>query len=273
MTRTRRVGRRRLFRHSAFAEAHRRNLHPSAVVIRITASSTNAWIAPRSPPMSLTDKGSTQSYSGTHHRAGTASHPATGKTDQNTAELQTCFSPIRGRPSPRTRANSMSSDKDKTWRQCAVDCQRWQSWQIAGGNSCDTKSTRNSRREKSALSGGTTQIYLDANLALKEEFLAKTTPPEGEPGRYWPDDQRLAFLKGLAQQDYAEQEAGPSCTKTAGFAVPTACGNGSPCRTATRQSGLLPPTTISGRRVMPVIMPPCDELAIGHHFPDREKHH
>ena len=48
--------------------------------------------------------------------------------------------------------------------------------------------------------------------------------PEGEPGRYWPDDQRLAFLKGLAQQDYAEQEAGPSCTKTAGFAVPTACG-------------------------------------------------
>jgi len=30
----------------------------------------------------------------------------------------------------------------------------------------------------------TTQIYLDANLALKEEMLAKTTPPNGKPGRY-----------------------------------------------------------------------------------------
>jgi hypothetical protein len=29
-----------------------------------------------------------------------------------------------------------------------------------------------------------TQIYLDANLALKEEILAKTMPPEGRRGRY-----------------------------------------------------------------------------------------
>lgn len=43
----------------------------------------------------------------------------------------------------------------------------------------------------------TTQIYLDANLALKEQALAKTTPPEGKPGRYRPDDQLLAFLKTL----------------------------------------------------------------------------
>ena len=43
----------------------------------------------------------------------------------------------------------------------------------------------------------TTQIYLNANLALKEEVLAKTAPPEGKPGRYRADDQLLAFLKSL----------------------------------------------------------------------------
>jgi len=43
----------------------------------------------------------------------------------------------------------------------------------------------------------TTQISLQANLALQEEILAKTTPPEGKPGRYRPDDQLLAFLKSL----------------------------------------------------------------------------
>lgn len=43
----------------------------------------------------------------------------------------------------------------------------------------------------------TTQIYLDANLTLKQEILDKTTPPNGRPGRYRPDDRLLAFLKGL----------------------------------------------------------------------------
>ena len=43
----------------------------------------------------------------------------------------------------------------------------------------------------------TTQIYLDANLAMKEQALARTTPHEGKPGRYLPDDRLLAFLKGL----------------------------------------------------------------------------
>jgi site-specific recombinase XerD len=43
----------------------------------------------------------------------------------------------------------------------------------------------------------TTQIYLEANLARKEEILAKTTPPGGKPGRYRPDDKLLAFLKNL----------------------------------------------------------------------------
>lgn len=43
----------------------------------------------------------------------------------------------------------------------------------------------------------TTQIYLDANLAMKQAVLDKTTPPEGKPGRYRPDDRLLAFLKSL----------------------------------------------------------------------------
>lgn len=44
----------------------------------------------------------------------------------------------------------------------------------------------------------TTQIYLDANLALKEQALAKTTPSNTKTaGRYRPDDKLLAFLKGL----------------------------------------------------------------------------
>jgi site-specific recombinase XerD len=43
----------------------------------------------------------------------------------------------------------------------------------------------------------TTQIYLEANLAMKEEILAKTTPVDSKAGRYRPDDQLLAFLKSL----------------------------------------------------------------------------
>jgi len=40
--------------------------------------------------------------------------------------------------------------------------------------------------------------YLDANLAIKEEILAKTTPINAKKkGRYQPDDDLLAFLKGL----------------------------------------------------------------------------
>lgn len=43
----------------------------------------------------------------------------------------------------------------------------------------------------------TTQIYLEANLAMKEEILAKTTTPKGTPGRYRPGDKLLAFLNNL----------------------------------------------------------------------------
>ena len=43
----------------------------------------------------------------------------------------------------------------------------------------------------------TTQIYLHADLALKERALARTTPPNSTPGRYRPPDTMLAFLEAL----------------------------------------------------------------------------
>jgi integrase/recombinase XerD len=43
----------------------------------------------------------------------------------------------------------------------------------------------------------TTQIYLDADLALKEKVLAKTTPIKGRRGSYRPADELLGFLKNL----------------------------------------------------------------------------
>jgi site-specific recombinase XerD len=43
----------------------------------------------------------------------------------------------------------------------------------------------------------TTQIYLHADLALKERALARTKPPDAKPGRYRPPDALLAFLQAL----------------------------------------------------------------------------
>ena len=43
----------------------------------------------------------------------------------------------------------------------------------------------------------TTQIYLDANLTLKETALAKTASFAGRRSRYRPDDRMLQFLNGL----------------------------------------------------------------------------
>jgi site-specific recombinase XerD len=43
----------------------------------------------------------------------------------------------------------------------------------------------------------TTQIYLDANLEMKQTALDKVEPQPGRIGRYRPDDQLLAFLKSL----------------------------------------------------------------------------
>jgi site-specific recombinase XerD len=43
----------------------------------------------------------------------------------------------------------------------------------------------------------TTQIYLEATLAMKEKALAKTIPHKGRTARYHPDDQLLRFLNNL----------------------------------------------------------------------------
>jgi integrase len=43
----------------------------------------------------------------------------------------------------------------------------------------------------------TTQIYLEATLAMKEKALAKTSAPQGRPARFKPGDRLLAFLNNL----------------------------------------------------------------------------
>jgi integrase/recombinase XerD len=43
----------------------------------------------------------------------------------------------------------------------------------------------------------TVQIYLHADLRLKERALARTTPLHAAPGRYRPPDTLLAFLEAL----------------------------------------------------------------------------
>lgn len=43
----------------------------------------------------------------------------------------------------------------------------------------------------------TTQMYLHADMGLKEKALSRTTPLGVKPGRYRPDDKLLAFLESL----------------------------------------------------------------------------
>jgi hypothetical protein len=43
----------------------------------------------------------------------------------------------------------------------------------------------------------TTQIYVHADLALKEKALARTAPLEAIPGRYQPTDTIMTFLDSL----------------------------------------------------------------------------
>jgi integrase/recombinase XerD len=42
-----------------------------------------------------------------------------------------------------------------------------------------------------------TQMYVHADIQIKEQAMAKTTPVAVSPGRYRPNDQLLAFLEGL----------------------------------------------------------------------------
>ena len=43
----------------------------------------------------------------------------------------------------------------------------------------------------------TTQVYIHADLALKERAIARTAPQDTAPGRYQPSDDILAFLDAL----------------------------------------------------------------------------
>ncbi len=42
-----------------------------------------------------------------------------------------------------------------------------------------------------------TNIYVHADMALKERALARTTPANVRPGRFRPTDKLLAFLQSL----------------------------------------------------------------------------
>ena len=43
----------------------------------------------------------------------------------------------------------------------------------------------------------TTEIYVEATLAMKEQALEKATPQRGKPGRFKPTDELLDFLNSL----------------------------------------------------------------------------
>jgi hypothetical protein len=55
----------------------------------------------------------------------------------------------------------------------------------------------------------TTQVYLQADLALKEKALAKAAPLGIKIRRYRPDDKLLAFLNSRVS-DYAEYDTSQS---------------------------------------------------------------
>ena len=42
-----------------------------------------------------------------------------------------------------------------------------------------------------------TQVYIHADLKLKEKALDRVTPPDVRPGRFQPPDKLLAFLESL----------------------------------------------------------------------------
>jgi integrase/recombinase XerD len=55
----------------------------------------------------------------------------------------------------------------------------------------------NSDSRKGHESVATTQIYIHADLAIKEKALARTAPLDVQAGRYQPPDALVAFLESL----------------------------------------------------------------------------
>ncbi len=43
----------------------------------------------------------------------------------------------------------------------------------------------------------TTQMYIHADMQVKEKAMARTRPVDAKPGRYRPGDKLLAFLEAL----------------------------------------------------------------------------
>jgi hypothetical protein len=72
----------------------------------------------------------------------------------------------------------------------------------AQAHSGDAAAEGGDRRDRDRAVAGheqveTTQVYVHADLAIKEQALARTVPVNGEPGRYRPPDSLLAFLEAL----------------------------------------------------------------------------
>jgi len=75
-----------------------------------------------------------------------------------------------------------------------------------------------------------TQPYIHADLKLKEQALARTTPPKTRPGRYRPPDKLLAFLEGLGlcrdggREPVAEPALPALPRHNRGLGIRSACG-------------------------------------------------
>ena len=62
---------------------------------------------------------------------------------------------------------------------------------------CDSTRISIAKSETRQVSIETTQIYLHADLSIKEQALARTRPAGARPGRYQPPDTLLAWLEHL----------------------------------------------------------------------------
>lgn len=104
----------------------------------------------------------------------------------------------RGRLSPDAVAGLLKKHVEVAGRTCAslaqtspsTACATRQPW------TCSTPASnrRSSRCGWDTSPIETTHVYLDADLALREQILAKTIPFDGKPGKFKPDDKLLAFL-------------------------------------------------------------------------------
>ena len=60
----------------------------------------------------------------------------------------------------------------------------------------------------------TTQMYIHADMQIKEKAMARTRPVDAKPGRYRPGDKLLAFLEALCMPTCRAETAHPSFRNT-----------------------------------------------------------